>query len=193
MTRFVLAVVLVAAGLLAGCHEPAHSGVVIRQDQVQGGGRGMAPAVAVRTADGRTSTLAQEVQPIYVVAFVEDGEACCETPYRLRRVAERLRTLNISLVQIQVPAADGRRRDVPCTDCPPPAGNLFRFDDPTGAAWTAFGRPAPGTMLLVGQDRRIDRCTDLCTSDHLVFRAAKLANDYRGRDWRDRLEAPYLE
>lgn len=193
MSRLALAFLLSAAALAAGCHQSAHSGVVVQDDQVHGR-PGQAPAVALRTADGRASTLAGEVQPIYVVAFVgdEDG-ACCQTPYRLCQVAERLRRLNVSVVQIRVPPAGAPAGQTTCTDCPPPCGNFFRFDDPARAAWAAFGRPAAGTLLLVDPDRRIDRRTDLCTPDHLVFRAARLANDYRCRDWRDRLEAPHLE
>ena len=110
------------------------------------------PSVQVRLADGTQSTLGEVGHPFYILTFVETpaGGPGAVDP-RLRRIAERLYVDDVAVVQLCLPTGEAGQWAAAAETATRPVRphNLVRVYDPKRLAWGAFGRPPPGTLLLI--------------------------------------------
>ena len=177
----------------AGCGAPGGvwRGTVLNAPAAGRRWGSVVPRIPLRAADGEATTLEAVVGPLCIVGFVDAAEPDAWTPRAgLAGLARRMALDHVSVVQIAVPP-DG---DLPAgavgvEDEPP--GNLLLLADPGRVAWEAFGRPEPGTLMVVDDDRMIRRTGRLEDPLLVVIKARSLARELEREQtewWREGLD-----
>jgi hypothetical protein len=134
------------------------------------------PDIPFTTADGKQTTLFAVRQPIAIVGFVEASlESCCHVDPTLAGLSEQFHTLPVTVVQVVM--AQGTDRLDPDERKTP---DLRRSDpvvlyDQNRIAWTGYGRPKPGTLVLIDKCGTVVEVSDMQNRRTLARTATKLA------------------
>jgi hypothetical protein len=171
--------VFIAAALLAnGCADPTRNGVVVSEGQLVLGRGNRAPVIPIRRPDGKIVRLGDAAYPFFVVGFVQPrGDDACRLSPRLLNLNKSLEIDAISLVQVTLPTKLAPLLVEP-GECPDPPWNMIRLLDPDELAWSAFGEPEPGTLLLIDRFGYIVARGHLDDPDYILWRARELQEDW---------------
>jgi hypothetical protein len=108
-----------------------------------------APYVDVATTDGQQTRIGRIGGPFFALAFVEKADPYAPEP-ALAELARKVWLDSIMIIQVSLPDQQADGADFPAAahsdDLPP---NLVCIDDGQCEAWMAYGRPEPGTVLII--------------------------------------------
>ncbi len=153
MTGRRVALLIVLLGL-AGCASP--SGVVTGTSTPAWYAGTVAPDVEYRSLQGRQTSFNKIRQPVAVVAFVTPpGATCCWLDPTVVNMADQLWDLPVTVAQFSEPTSQCPH-GAGCTEvCNLRQGRVMSLCDAQQLAWRAYGKPAPGTLILIGPDNKI--------------------------------------
>jgi hypothetical protein len=151
----------------AGCDNPPKVAVAIATPQLTSQSGTFAPTVPIRGSDGRITTLQAAANEVYVVAFVPaaDSSGCGIDP-RVSKLANRLWDDSVSVIQLTEPGSTGSLAVTGPVPCLPPRNGILVLD-PDRIAWSAFGSPPLGTVLLIDPHGEIIGEGDLDHTDSI--------------------------
>jgi hypothetical protein len=183
MTGRILMLLVALAGL-AGCAAP--SGVVTGTSTPAWYAGTVAPDVEYQSKEGKRSSFNRVRQPVALVAFVTPpGAACCWVEPGLVNMADQLSDLPVTVAEFSEPTSKCPH-GAGCTEvCNLRQGRLMSFCDVQKLAWKAYGKPAPGTLILIGPDNKILGKGSLSDPQAVVSEAKRL-----GQIEKERLPGP---
>ncbi|MHC4707678.1 MAG: TlpA family protein disulfide reductase [Planctomycetota bacterium] len=112
-----------------------------------------APDIPFTSIDGEETTFDQIRQPIAVVAFTNvSSEKCCPPSPALVSLASRFEDLPITVAQVHLPTSEHPHR---LERSSLHKGGVVTLYDAQRIAWRGFGRPKPGTVLLIDDNDKI--------------------------------------
>ena len=154
-------VALACLGALAGCQANTEAGPVTATLAQPGWEKGPvvglpAPRIEFTSQDGKARAVRGNTGWITLLAFVPtEGKECDYLLPILVEAAGRYYNKPIRVVQVAEPAKDCPH----CEGCMEASHvhilHLLALCDASHKAYGAFGRPAPGTLLLVGTDGKV--------------------------------------
>ena len=171
-----LSAVIVVVFFCVGCSSQPVAGVVKRQPALSKGS--FVPDIPFTTADGKQTTLFAVRQSITIVGFVKvSAEGCCQVDSELARLSAEFRRLPVTIVQVVMPQ-DADRPDPSHREMP----DLKRADpvllyDQDRVAWNGYGKPKPGTLVLINKYGTIIEVSDIQNRRTLTQKATILAMD----------------
>jgi hypothetical protein len=169
MIRTLITMVFVAA--LVGCGP--QSGVVTGTSGPQAGG--LAPDVYFTSLDGKRGDFNKERYRVAVVVFTSPaGADCSQLDPRVVSVVNKLSDLPVTIAQFAQPTGQCPHGEG-CVE----VGNLRKkglmsFCDAKGLVWNAYGRPASGSLILIGPDRKIRLAGSLGDAQAVIAEARRL-------------------
>jgi hypothetical protein len=178
-------ILLIALLGLAGCVPT--SGVVTETSGTTGAQIGsLVPDVEYKSLEGKQASFNKARQPVAVVAFVApQGAACCSLDPRVVNLADQFWDLPVTVAQFSLPTSKCPHGPG-CTEaCNLRQGRVMSLCDAQRLAWNAYGKPAPGTLLLVGPDNKIMAKGSLRDPGAVVDEAMRL-----GQIEKERLRGP---
>jgi hypothetical protein len=136
----------------------------------------VAPEVEYRNMQGGQASFNQVRKPIALVAFVEPpGTACCWLDPAVFNLADQFWDLPVTVAQFSLPTSQCPH-GAGCTEvCNIHEGSVMSLCDAHRLAWDAYGRPTPGTLILIGPDNRIVMTGPLGNPGPVVNEAKRLA------------------
>jgi hypothetical protein len=160
--------------VLAGCMPT--SGVVTETSGTTGAQIGsVAPDVEYKSMEGKQANFRKARAPIAVIAFVAPaGTACCALDPRVVNIADRVWDLPVTVAQFSLPTSQCPHGPGCVEVCNLRKGHVMALCDAQRLAWNAYGKPAPGTLILIGSDNRIVAKASLSDPKTLVDQARKL-------------------
>jgi len=177
----------------AGCGAPGGvwRGTVLGAPAVDRRRGSVVPRIPLRGADGEATTLEAVGGPLCIVGFVDAAESDAWTPRAgLAGLARRMALDDVPVVQIVVPPG-GEPPDGAVSVEDEPPGNMVLLADPGRVAWEAFGRPEPGTLMVLDDDRMIRRTGRLAEPLLVIIKARSLARQLEREQtewWREGLD-----
>ena len=134
--------------VLAGCAPGPRSGIIEWQKALPEGS--VATDIPFTSMDGRQTTFRKISQPIAILAFTSTpGETCCRLLPELVTLADRFKYAPITVAQISLPRTKCSHGPG-CTEvCNINDARLVALCDADRIAWKAYGRPKPGTLILI--------------------------------------------
>lgn len=144
----------VAVVVLAGCASGPRSGMIEWQ---KGSSKGsLATDIPFTSMDGKQTTFKKISQPIAILAFTSTtGATCCRLMPQLVTLADRFKDSPITVAQISLPSSKCSHGPG-CTEvCNVNDARLVSLCDVDRIAWKAYGRPKPGTLILIGENGKI--------------------------------------
>jgi len=159
---------------LAGCMPT--SGIVTKTSGTTGAQIGsIAPNVAYESMEGKQASFNRARQPVAVVAFVApQGEGCCSLDPKVVNIADQLWDLPVTVAQFSLPTSKCPHGPGCVEACNLGKGRVMSLCDAQRLAWNAYGKPAPGTLILIGPDNRIVAKASLSDPAVVVNAAKKL-------------------
>ncbi len=137
-------------GLMGCATEPAPVGGVVELGSDFPVGQ-YAPDIPFTSVDGEETTFDQIRQPIAVVAITSvSSETCCPPSPALVGLASRFEDLPITVAQMHLPTGERAHRPEQYSK-----EGIVTLYDAQRIAWRGFGRPKPGTVLLIDDDGKI--------------------------------------
>lgn len=165
--------------VVAGCETPPKVAVAIATPQLTAQSGAYAPTVPIRGTDGRMTTLQAAANSVYVVAFVPAGDSSgCGIDPRVSKLANKLWADSVSVIQITEPGSTGTLNATGPIPCSPPQNGMLVLD-PDRVAWSAFGSPPLGTVLLIDPNGKIVEVSDLDNTDNIYWCATGAAQENR--------------
>jgi hypothetical protein len=159
---------------VAGCMPT--SGVITETSGMTGASVGStAPDVEYKSMEGKQASFNQAREPVAVIAFVAPkGAACCALDPRVVNLADQVWDLPVTVAQFSLPTSKCPHGPG-CTEvCHLRQGRVMSLCDAERLAWNAYGKPAPGTLILVGSDHKIVAKAALRSPQTIVEEARKL-------------------
>ncbi len=183
MTGRMVALLTALLGL-AGCASP--SGVVTGTSTPAWYAGTVAPDVEYRSLQGKQTSFNKIRQPVAVVAFVAPpGATCCWLDPTVLNLADQLWDLPVTVAQFSEPTSQCPH-GAGCTEvCNLRQGRVMSLCDAQQLAWRAYGKPAPGTLILIGPDNKILSKGTLNEPQALVAEARRI-----GQIEKERLRGP---
>lgn len=186
-TMIVRIFLLAAAGVsFVGC--APMSGVVTGAADTEAGS--VAPDVQFVSVDGEQASFNQVRHPVSIVAFsAPEGAGCCWLDPNVVQMADEVWDLPVTVAQFSIPKGECPHGQNCVEACNLNKGGLMSLCDAKRIAWEAYGRPAPGALLLLDTDSKVLMTASIGDSDALVHRAKKLGQaEQERRDSRERPE-----
>lgn len=168
MNRLV-ALLSIGASLFAGC---AASGVVtgVSGSRVDA----LAPDIRYVTPGGAKTSFHWARCPIALVAFTLPGDsAAYQLDPTMVRLADQLWDLPVTVTQVSLPREGTATEMSPETFTLRKSGMMCLYD-PARIAWEAYGRPAPGDLLLIDEHGRIVMTGSLTNPQPVLDEARRL-------------------
>jgi len=162
-----IAIILTAAGLMAGCQVAAPGGPVTGArpsgDLTSGPAVGLsAPAVSFTDPEGKTRTIRPARGWISVVGFVESqGKECCMLSPLLTDAASRYWNRPVRVIQVSLPTKACPHGPGCVESCHVQPLHLMALCDSARVAHKAYGSPPDGTLLAIDGDGRIAAVTTI--------------------------------
>jgi hypothetical protein len=183
MTGRILIVLALLIGL-AGCTPT--SGVITGTSTPAWYAGTVAPDVDYRSLEGKQASFNKVRQPIAIVAFVAPpGAACCWLEPTLVNLAGQFWDLPVTVAQFSEPTSKCPHGAGCVEVCNLHKGAVMTLCDAQKLAWEAYGKPAPGTLILIGPDNKILRKGSLSDPQAVVSEAKRL-----GQTEKERLPGP---
>lgn len=149
-------ILIVLTGLVsvAGCTSTAREGVITGTALPGWYGAGtIAPDVKYRSMEGEEASFTKARQPIAIVAFVAPkGSECCWLEPGVVNIADQLWDLPVTVAQFSQPTSECPHGPGCVEVCNLRTGRVMSLCDAQKLAWRAFGKPASGTLILIGAD-----------------------------------------
>jgi hypothetical protein len=150
------------------------------------------PNVEYQSREGKQASFDEVRQPVAVVAFVApQGPACCSLDPQVIDVADQLWDLPVTVAQFSLPTSKCPHGPGCVEACSLRKGRVMSLCDAQRRAWNAYGKPAPGTLILVDPDSRVMAQGLLRAPETVVAAARKLGEMVRekqGEPGGERLE-----
>ncbi len=143
----------------------------------------VAPDVEYRSMQGKQASFNKVRQPVAIVAFVTPpGATCCWLEPRVVNMADQLLDLPVTVAQFSEPTSTCPH-GVGCIEvCNLHQGRVMSLCDAQKLAWRAYGKPASGTLILIGPDNKILRKGLLSDPQAVVSYATKRALGNTGQE-----------
>lgn len=179
-------ILVLLTALLAGAGCASPSGVITGTSAPAPYTATVAPEVEYRNMQGGQASFNQVRKPVALVVFVEPpGIACCWLDPDVFNLADQFWDLPVSVAQFSLPTSQCPH-GAGCTEvCHIHEGSVMSLCDAQKLAWHAYGRPTPGTLILLGPDNRIVMTGPLGNPWPVVNEAKRL-----GRIEKERLRGP---
>jgi len=176
---FAVAALVAVSAVVAGCTAGQRSGVV--EGAAAPAIQGDAPDITFETAGGGEASFQRVRRPVALLAFTESpGAQCCWIEPRLLRNADALSDVPVTVAQVSLPTSHCEHGSGCSEACRLQDYRLLTLCDADRKAWNAYGRPAPGTVLLIDAENRIVADGRLTRMDPLVDKARELGERYYG-------------
>jgi hypothetical protein len=179
-------ILIVLAGLigLAGCTPT--SGVITGTSTPARYAGTVAPDVQYKSLEGKQASFNKVRQPIAIVAFVAPpGTACCWLEPTLVNLAGQFWDLPVTVAQFSEPTSKCPHGAGCVEVCNLHKGAVMTLCDAQKLAWEAYGKPAPGTLVLIGPDNKIVTKGSLSNPKPILEEAKRL-----GQTEKERLPGP---
>jgi hypothetical protein len=173
MTGRILTLSIAVIGL-AGCVPT--SGVVTETSGTTGARIGStAPDVEYKSLEGKQASFNKVRQPVAVLAFIApQGPNCCAVDPGVINIADHLWDLPVTVAQLSLPTSKCPHGPGCVEACNLRKGRVMSLCDAQRLAWNAYGKPAPGTLLLIGPDDKIAAKASLLDPKAVMDAARKL-------------------
>lgn len=136
----------------------------------------IAPDVEYRSLQGHQASFHQVRQPIAIIAFVApEGASCCWLEPRVVNLANEFRDLPVTVAEFSLPTSQCPHGPGCVEACNLHQGRVMSLCDAQRLAWKAYGKPAPGTLILIGRENQILAKGSLSNPNALVAEARRLA------------------
>jgi putative hemolysin len=178
--------ILVLTALLAWAGCASASGVITGPSAPAPDTGTVAPDVEYRSMQGGQASFNKVRKPVTIVVFVTPpGAACCWLDPEVFNLADQFWDLPVTVAQFSLPTSQCPH-GAGCTEgCHIREGSVMSLCDAHRLAWDAYGRPTPGTLILLGPDNRIVMTGPLGNPSAVVNEAKRL-----GRMEKERLRGP---
>ena len=164
----------VCAALLAGCAERSGVATEASPPQVWAAGPEV-PDIQYTARDGQTRDFNKVRYPVTLVAFsAPQGSNCCWLDPRVAKIWDDLRNLPVTMAQFSLPTSRCPHGPGCVEGCNLHKGRLMTICDSHRVAWKAFGRPDPGSLILIERGGRIVKIGTLDHPKSIVAEALKL-------------------
>jgi hypothetical protein len=173
MTGRIIALLTAVIGL-AGCVPT--SGVVTQTSGATGAQIGATvPDVEYQSKEGKQASFNKVRQPVAVIAFVApQGANCCSLDPGVVNIADQLWDLPVTVAQFSLPTSKCPHGPGCVEACNLRKGRVMSLCDAQRLAWDAYGKPAPGTLILIGPDNKIVAKASLHDPKAVVVAAQEL-------------------
>jgi hypothetical protein len=141
----------------------------------------IAPDVEYKSLEGKQASFNKVRQPIAVVAFVApEGANCCWLEPGVVNLANQFWELPVTVAEFSEPT-DKCPHGPGCVEaCNLRQGRVMSLCDAQRLAWKAYGKPAPGTLILLGPDNKMLAKGSLSDPKPIVDEARRLAERQPG-------------
>jgi hypothetical protein len=165
---------LIALIAVAGC--TPMSGVVTKASGTSGLQIGsVVPDVQYESMAGKQTSFDKARQAVAVIAFVApQGAACCSLDPKVINIADRLWDVPVTVAEFSLPTSKCPHGPGCVEACNLRKGRVMSLCDAGRLAWNAYGKPAPGTLVLVGPNNRVVVKASLSDPGAVVDEARKL-------------------
>jgi len=173
MTGRILTVLIVLIAL-AGCMPT--SGVITKASGTSGLQIGsVVPDVEYESMAGKQTSFNKARQAVAVIAFVTpQGAACCSLDPKVVNIADQLWEVPVTVAEFSLPTSECPHGPGCVEACNLRKGRVMSLCDAGRLAWNAYGKPAPGTLILVGPDNKVVAKASLSDPGALVDEARRL-------------------
>ena len=114
------------------------------------------PNVEYQSREGKQASFDEVRQPVAVVVFVApQGPACCSLDPEVIDIADQLWDLPVTVAQFSLPTSKCPHGPGCVEACNLRRGRVMSLCDAQRLAWNAYGKPAPGTLILIDPDSRV--------------------------------------
>jgi hypothetical protein len=168
----------IALTAVAGC--VSTSGVITGTSAPGGYVGTVAPDVEYKSLEGKQVGFNKVRQPIAIVAFVAPaGATCCWLEPRVVNLSNQLWDLPVTVAQFSEPTSKCPHGPGCVEVCNLHKGGVMALCDAQKLAWKAYGKPAPGTLILIGSDNKIVATGSLSNSGPLLAQAERLGQQQK--------------
>jgi hypothetical protein len=180
MTGRILILLTALVGF-AGCAPT--SGVITNTTSPGWYGAGtIAPNVQYRSMEGKQASFNKVREPVAIVAFVAPpGAACCSLEPKLINIADQFWDLPVTVAEFSEPTSKCPHGPGCAEVCKLHQGRVMSLCDADKLAWKAYGKPAPGTLILIGPDNKIVTKASLSDPHAVVDEAKRLGQIEKNR------------
>lgn len=180
MTGRILTLLAALTGF-AGCAPTA--GIITKTSGTTGLQLGsIAPDVQYESMDGKQASFKKVRQPVAIVGFVApQGAACCWLDPKVVNIADQFWDLPVTVAQFSLPTEKCPHGPGCVEACNLRKGGVMSLCDAERLAWNAYGKPAPGELILIGADNKIVMKGSLNDPKSVVDEARRLGQIEKGR------------
>jgi hypothetical protein len=135
----------------------------------------IAPDVEYKSMEGKQASFNEVRAPIAVVVFVApQGTSCCSLEPRVVNLANQLWDLPVTVAQFSEPTSKCPHGPGCVEVCNLRKNGIMSLCDAQRLAWKAYGKPAPGTLILIGSDNKTVATGSLSNPGPIVDQAKRL-------------------
>jgi hypothetical protein len=152
-----ISILLIGLIFVAGCASTPREGVISGVTSPGGANVGTtAPDVKYRSLEGKETGFNRVRRPVAIVAFVApEGPNCCWLEPRVVTMADQLWDLPVTVAQFSLPTSQCPHGPGCVEVCNMRQNRVMSLCDAQRLTWNAYGKPAPGTLILIGADGKI--------------------------------------
>jgi hypothetical protein len=142
----------------------------------------IAPDVQYQSLEGKQASFNKVRQPVAIVAFVAPpGTACCWLEPAVVNLAGQLWDLPVTVAQFSLPTSKCPHGAGCVEVCNLHKGGVMSLCDAQKLAWKAYGKPAPGTLILIGPDNKMVAKGSLSNPKPIMDEAQRLGEREKTR------------
>lgn len=152
-----------------------------------------APDVQYISVEGTQGDFNKARYPVAIIAFAApEAASCCWIDPKLVNIADQLLDLPVTVAQFSLPKGKCLHGRGCIEACNLRNGGLMSLCDAQWLAWDAYGRPAPGSLILIGPDNRILLTGSLKVPNAIIAEAKRLGQADKNRLEEDGRKKIYL-